>query len=157
MALHPRRRGSAGLAAVRAATEACELGAEESGPLGAAVFERVAERTRNLEQRVEIEIYPGARLLRHLVLDRKVEVVRTVVERLEGVLVLGQDRRSHVLDVVEEHPRQRDVPPVFAGRDLGTAEGSAVRLVRPAEEREQAAGLVLEVACALQVLQPFVE
>ena len=52
---------------------------------------------------------------------------------------------------------RRDVPPVLARRDLAAAEGRAVRLVRPAEEREEPARLVLEVARALQVLEPLVE
>ena len=49
-----------------------------------------------------------------------------------------------------------------ARRDLAAAERGAVRLVRPAEEREEpvvavAEALVLEVARALQMLEPLVE
>src|SRR5690348_2236755 len=47
--------------------------------------------------------------------------------------------------------------PVLGRGNLATAEGSSVRLVGPAEEREEAAGLVLEVARALQVLESLVE
>src|SRR5213078_5097563 len=57
----------------------------------------------------------------------------------------------------EEDPRERDVPPVLARLDLSAAESRSVRLVGPAEEREQAAGLVLEVARPLQVLEALVE
>ena len=107
--------------------------------LGAAVLDPVAESAWHLEQALEIEVDAGAGLLGHLVLDRQVEVVGAVVERAEGVLVLGQHGRPDVADVVEEDPRERDVPPVLAGRDLAAAERGAVRLVRPREEREQAA------------------
>ena len=59
-------------------------------------------------------------------------------------------------------PREGDVPPVLAGRDLAAAERRAVRLVRPAEEREEpveavAEALVLEVARPLEVLEPLLE
>ena len=52
--------------------------------------------------------------------------------------------------------------PVLLRRDLAAAEGRPVRLVRPAEEREEAVvpvaqALVLEVARPLQVLEPLVE
>ena len=55
-----------------------------------------------------------------------------------------------------------DVAPVLARRDLPAAERRAVRLVRPAEEREEpveavAQALVLEVARPLQVLEPLLE
>ena len=67
-----------------------------------------------------------------------------------------------MFDVVEEDPREGDVPPVLSGRDLAASECGAVRLVGPAEVREQpvvavAQALVLEVAGALQVLEPLVE
>src|SRR5207244_11250320 len=58
---------------------------------------------------------------------------------------------------VEEAPAERDPAPVLRRRDLAPAERGPVRLVRPAEEREEAADLVLEIACALQVLEPLVE
>ena len=105
----------------------------------------------------EVELDRRARLLRHLVLDREVEVVGAVVERAERVLVLRQHGRAHVLDVVEEDPRERDPAPVLLGRDLAAAERGAVRLVRPAEEGEEPAGLVLEVARPLQVLEPLLQ
>ena len=41
--------------------------------------------------------------------------------------------------------------------DLPAAERGPVRLVRPAQEREEAAGLVLEVARPLQVLEPLLQ
>src|SRR5436309_1543972 len=94
-----------------------------------------------------------ADLLGDLVLDRQVEVVGAVVEGAEGVLVLRQHRRADVRDVVEEDPRERDVPPVLPRGDLAAAERRSVRLVRPAQEREETAGLVLEIAGALQVLE----
>src|ERR671930_1861106 len=126
-------------------------------PLGPAVLDLVAHRARNREQAFEVEVDPRSRLLRDLVLDREVEVVGAVVERAEGVLVLGQHRRPDVLDVVEEDPAQPDPAPVLPWRDLAAAERRPVRLVRPAEEREEAADLVLEVARPLQVLEPLVE
>src|SRR5438874_522547 len=127
------------------------------GPLGPAVLNGVAERARDRQQTVQVEVDPSAGLLRHLVLDRQVEIVGAVVEGPERVLVLRQHRGANVRDVVEEDPRKRDVPPVFTRRDLAAAERGSVRLVGPAEEREQAAGLVLEVARPLQVLEALVE
>src|SRR5205823_2548607 len=47
--------------------------------------------------------------------------------------------------------------PVLLWRDLAPAEGGSVRLVRPAEEREEAAGLVLEVPRSPQMLEALVE
>ena len=52
--------------------------------------------------------------------------------------------------------------PVLPRRDLAAAERRAVRLVRPAEEREEAAvavaqAFVLEVARPFQVLEPLLE
>src|SRR5439155_26114128 len=85
------------------------------------------------------------------------EVVRAVVKRAESVFVLRQHRRADVLDVVEKDPRQRDPAPVLPRRDLPAAERRAVRLVRPAEEREEAAPTVLEVASPLQVFEALVE
>src|SRR5439155_24304587 len=130
------------------------LAGYQGGPLGAAVLDRIAEVTRDREQPLEVEVDPRTGLLRHLVLDRQVEVVGAVVEGAERVLVLRQDRGADVLDVVEEDPRERDVAPVLLRRDLTAAERGPVRLVRPAEEREQAAktsskALVLEVPRAL--------
>src|SRR5690349_20960674 len=114
---------------------------ERGGPFGAAVLDLVAEPPRDREQALEVEVDRRARFLRDLVLDRQVEVVGAEIERAEGLLVLGQHRGADVLDVVEEDPRERDPAPVLARRDLAAAEGRAVRLVRPAEEREEAAGL----------------
>src|SRR5215468_11451956 len=122
------------------------LARQRGRPLGAAVLDLVAEPPRDREQAFEVELDPRAGLLRDLVLDRQVEVVGAEVERAESLLVLRQHRRADVLDVVEEDPAQRDPAPVLLRRDLAAAERGAVRLVRPAEEREQATGLVLEVA-----------
>src|SRR5207247_6461428 len=130
---------------------------QRGGPLGTAVLDRVAERPRDREQPFEVEVDARARLLRDLVLDRQVEVVRAVVERAEGVFVLRQNGRADVLHVVQEDAAERYVSPVLARRDLAAAEGSAVRLVGPAEEREEPADVVLEVARPLQVLQALVE
>src|SRR6266550_393811 len=132
--------------------------ADQTGrALGPAVLDLVAELSRDRKQGVEIEVDPRACLLGDLVFDRQVEVVGAEVERAEGALVLRQHRSADVAHVVEEDPRERDPAPVLLRRDLAAAERRAVRLVRPAEEREEAADLVLEVARALQVLEPLVE
>src|SRR5256885_13385981 len=71
----------------------CELGrGHRGGSFGPTVLDRVAERARNRQQAFEIEVDPGPGLLRHLVLDRQVEVVGPVVEGPERVLVLCQHR-----------------------------------------------------------------
>src|SRR6266508_719825 len=152
------KSASASTAARKPLGHAKNLGRRQhSRPLCAPVVDRVAEPPRHREQRLEVEVDLRARLLRHLVLDRQIEVVGAVVEREERVLVLRQHRRAHVLHVVEEDPRQCDVAAVLLRGDLAAAERRAVRLVRPAEEREETAGLVLEVACPLQVLEALVE
>src|SRR5919108_4131087 len=138
-------------------TEASLRAGERGRSLGAAVLDLVSEPPRYREQPLQIKVDSRPGFLRDLVLDRKVEVVGAVVERAEGLLVLRQHRRADVLHVVEEDPRQRDPAPVLPRRDLAPAERRAVRLVRPAEEREEAADLVLEVARPLQVLEPLVE
>src|SRR6185369_4627570 len=96
-----------------------------------------AESARDREQALEVEVDCRARLLGDLVLDGQVEVVGAVLERTERVLVLGQHRGADVTHVVEEDPRERHVAPVLPRRDLAAAEGGAVGLVRPAEEREE--------------------
>ena len=55
------------------------LGRERGRPRGAPVVDAVPELPRDREQAVEVEVDAGARLLRHLVLDRQVEVVRAEV------------------------------------------------------------------------------
>src|SRR4029078_10429330 len=92
---------------------------------------------REAERAGEVEAAPGSGFLRDLVLDRQVEVVRAVFERAKRLLVLRQHGGPDVLDVVEEDAAERDVAPVLGGRDLPAPERRAVRLVRPAEEREQ--------------------
>src|SRR6266511_1092980 len=71
---------------------------------GAAVLHRVAERARDREQTLQVEVDPGPGLLRHLVLDRQVEVVGPVVEGAKGLFVLREHRGADVLDVVQEDP-----------------------------------------------------
>src|SRR5439155_8226595 len=144
-----------------AATEPLD-GDRRRRALGSQVLDRVAEPAGDLEQPLEVEVDPRSRLLRDLVLDRQVEIVCPVVEGAKGILVLRQDGRPDVLDVVEEDAAERDVPPVFVRLDLPAAQRRPVGLVRPAEEREQPlvpvceAG-VLEVARPLEMLEPLVQ
>src|SRR6185437_3180345 len=157
-----RARRGAGAPLRRRRRDRLARAAERLGALGVAILDRVAEAARDGQERVQVEVDRRARLLRDLVLDGQVEVVGAVLERTERLLVLRQHRRADVLDVVEEDAAQRDVAPVLARRDLAAAERRAVRLVRPAEEREEAGQAVaetgvLEVARALQVLEPLLE
>src|SRR4051794_624826 len=111
--------------------------AQRSRSLGSPVLDLVAEAPRDAEQGVEVEVDASPGLLRDLVLDGEVEIVGAVVERAERALVLRQHRRADVLHVVEEDARERDPAAVLLGRDLTAAERRPVRLVRPAQEREQ--------------------
>src|SRR5829696_8764526 len=140
-------------------TGVCAAGVLDQGrgPLGAAVLHPVAQPPRNREQPLEVELDPRPRFLGDLVLDGQVEVVGAVVESPKRILVLRQHGRAHVLHVVEEDPGERDPPAVLFRRDLAAAERGAVGLVRPAEEREEATRLVLEVPRALQVLEPLLQ
>ena len=114
------------------------------GPFGPAVLDPVTEPARHVEQAVEVEIDPGARLLRHLVLDRQVEVVGAEVERAEGLLVLRQHRRADVPDVVEEDPAERDPSLVLVRRDLLAAQKDEV--VRAAIAGGPLEGVLVRVA-----------
>ena len=97
---------------------ACSGLRQKCRTLGPAVLDLVAERARNLEERVEVELDASAGFLRHFVLDRQVEVVRAVVESSERALVLRQHRGADARDVVEENPAQREVAQVLLGGSL---------------------------------------
>ena len=60
-------------------------GGERGRPLGAPVLDGVAERPRDPQKPLQVEVDSRSRLLRDLVLDRQVEIVGSVVERPERV------------------------------------------------------------------------
>src|SRR5690606_23936974 len=81
----------------------------EVGTFSPAVLDPVAHAAWNRQQPVEVEIDPRSCFLRDLVLDGQVEVVGTELEGTKGTLVHGQHGSPHVLDIVQEDSRQRDV------------------------------------------------
>src|SRR5690606_21947939 len=91
------------------------------------------------------------------VLDGQVEVVRTVIQRAEGVFVHRQNRGPDVLDVVEKDPGQGDVAVVLLRCDFTTAERGAVWLVAPAEEGEEPVRFVLKTAGPGEMLETLVQ
>src|SRR5258708_6125662 len=78
-----------------------------------AVGGREAEVAGDVEELVEVEADGGAGLLRDLVLDGQIEVVRAVEQAFERALVLREDGGADTRDVVEEDAAEGEVAQVF--------------------------------------------
>src|SRR5690606_9205253 len=92
-------------------------GGREVGTFGVPVLHTVPHRPCRSQQTFEVEIDGRTGLLRYLVLDGKVEVVGTEIEGAERIFIEGEHRRTHVLHIVKEDSRQRDVSVVLVRRD----------------------------------------
>src|SRR5579875_2049169 len=91
-----------------------------------------SERTRDIENSLEIQIDGGARFLRYFIFNRQVEIVRAILQAFERALILRQHRGTDPRNIVEINPAQRQVTQILTRCHLDSAELRKVWLVRPA-------------------------
>ena len=118
---------------------------------------RIPQFARIVQYPFKVQTDGRSCLLRYLVFNWEIEVIRTIVQSPQGLLILSQDGSTNPRDIVEIDPAQRKMPQILCHCNFDATDLGEVRLERPAEKAGKPSRLILKLPRPFKMLQSFFE